>query len=304
MKHLPFNKTQIEKIIEKYPTPFHIYDEQSIRENIRNLKKTFSWIKWFKEYFAVKACPNPTILQILKEEWCWADCSSLGELVLSETVGLSWDDIMFTSNNTPVNEFEKALEMNAIINFDDISHIDFFEKNLLKMPEIACCRFNPGTLKKWNSIIWKPEDAKYGLTKEQLLKAYQQMKNKGVKRFWLHTMVASNELDPNYFIETASILFDLVVEISEKIGIKFEFINIGGGIGIPYNPEDEQVDLEVISNGIKKLYEEKIIKTNFPELKIVMEMWRMITGPYGYLVTQAIHKKDIHKISLMLGAIF
>ncbi len=293
MNNPPFSREFIEKITQKHPTPFHIYDEKSIRKNIQRLYEAFGWVPGFKEYFAVKANPNPYLIEILKEEGCGADCSSLAELILSEKVGITGEDIMFTSNDTPIKDFQKAAELGAIINFDDISHISFYEKNIEPLPELACCRYNPGALKKGNAIIGNPEEAKYGFTKEQLFAGYKLMKEKGVKRFGLHTMVASNELNPEYFVETFQILLALMVEIEKEVGISFEFLNIGGGIGIPYRPDDEAVNLEQVSEGIKRIYENHF-GTEKP-LKIVMEMGRMVTGPYGWLVTQAIHKKDTYK---------
>ncbi len=293
-KTLPFTKAQIKKVIKYYPTPFHIYDEKSIRLNAQKLLKTFSWNKGFREFFAVKACPNPYILKILKEEGFGADCSSLPELLLAEKVGITGEKIMFSSNETPAKEYQKARKLGAIINLDDITHLEYLEKNA-GLPEIICFRYNPGPLRKGNAIIGKPEEAKYGLTREQLFKGYKIAKEKGIKRFGIHTMVASNELSPDYFIETANMLIDLITEISDKLGIKFEFINIGGGIGIPYKPEQKAVNLEKVSNGIKKLYQNKVFKKNIAPLKIYMENGRMITGPYGYLVTTALHKKDIYK---------
>ncbi len=293
-KTLPFTKVQIKKVIQDYPTPFHIYDEKAIRANAQKLLKTFSWNKGFSEFFAVKACPNPYILKILKEEGFGADCSSLPELLLAQKVGITGEKIMFSSNETPAEEYKKAKELGAVINLDDITHLEYLEKNA-GLPKIICFRYNPGPLRKGNAIIGKPEEAKYGLTREQLFKAYKMTKDKGVKRFGIHTMVASNELNPDYFIETANMLIDLICEISEKVGIKFEFINIGGGIGIPYKPEQKPVDLQKVSNGIKKLYHNKVVKKQMAPLKIYMENGRMITGPYGYLVTTALHKKDIYK---------
>lgn len=300
-KRLPFTKEQLEAIIEQYPTPFHIYDERGIRANAKRLTQAFSWVPGFKEYFAVKATPNPYLLNILKEEGFGADCSSLPELLLAERVGIVGEDIMFTSNDTPAEEFRKAMELGAIINLDDISHIAYLEEHA-GIPELICFRYNPGPLKQGNAIIGNPEEAKYGLTKKQLFEAYQIMKEKGVKRFGLHTMVASNELDPNYFVETARILFELVVEISKEVGIKFEFINIGGGIGIPYRPEQQPVNLETVSQGIKKAYEELIVANGLAPLRIVMENGRMITGPYGYLVAKVLHKKEIYKNYVGLDA--
>lgn len=291
-----FNKPEIEKIKEKYPTPFHIYDEKGIIENVKSLYKYFSWIRGFKNYFAVKACPNPYILNILKENGSGADCSSLPELILAEKVGLRGEDIMFTSNNTSIEEYKKALELGAIINLDDITHIKFLEENA-DIPTFICFRYNPGPLRKTNNgnVIGTPESAKYGLTKEQLFEAYNIVKSKGVKRFGLHTMIASNELDPNAFIETAKMLFDLAIELNKKLGIQLEFVNFGGGIGIPYKPGQIPVDLTLVSNEVKKLYEEKIQKSNLAQLRIFMENGRMITGPFGYLITTVIHEKHIYK---------
>ena len=293
-KKLPFDKKQIEKIIEKYPTPFHIYDEKAIRENARRLIKTFGWVPGFKEYFAVKAAPNPFLMRILKEEGFGADCSSVAELVLAEKTGITGENIMFTSNDTPADEYRKAKELGAVFNLDDITHIDYVEKNM-GLPELLCFRYNPGAAKSGNVIIGRPEEAKYGLTREQLFDAYKTAQAKGVKRFGLHTMVASNELDPEYFIETARLLFVLAVEIHQQTGIKLEFINIGGGIGIPYRPEQEQVDLEAVSRGIHRQYDELIVRNGIAPLKIFMECGRMITGPFGYLVSKAIHKKDTYR---------
>ena len=301
-KKLPFTKEQIEKIIEKYPTPFHIYDEKAIRENAKRFYKAFSWVPGgFKNYFAVKALPNPYIMKILKEEGMGADCSSLPELILSEKTGIKGENIMFTSNDTPAQEYKKAKELGAIINLDDITHIPFLEKTA-GLPELICFRYNPGPLKEGNKIIGNPEEAKYGFMRQQLIDGYKIVKDKGVKRFGLHTMVASNELNPDYFIETAEILFDLVAEISEKVGIRFEFVNLGGGIGTPYKPEQKEVDLEYVSEGIRKAYDKKIKAKSLDPLRIVMECGRMPTGPYGYLVTKAIHKKETYKNYIGLDA--
>jgi diaminopimelate decarboxylase len=301
-KKLPFTKQEIEKIAKKYPTPFHIYDEKGIRDNARKLKKAFKNIRGFKEYFAVKACPNPFILKILKDEGFGTDCSSLPELMLSEKVGIVGENIMFTSNDTPSEEFVKAKQLGAIINLDDFSHIDFLEKTLGKLPELISFRFNPGKARTGNVIIGNPVEAKYGFTKEQLLEGYKICKSKGVKRFGLHTMVASNELNYTHFIETANMLFDLVVEISKKLGIKFEFINIGGGIGIPYSPEQEAVPYDKIAEGIKSSYEEKIVRNKLAPLKLFMECGRVITGPYGFLVAKVRHLKHIYKDYIGLDA--
>lgn len=301
-KKIPFTKDQIEKIAKEYSTPFYIYDEKAIRENAKRLKRAFGWLgENFKEFFAVKATPNPHILKIMKEEGFGTDCSSLPELILSEKVGITGEDIMFTSNETPAREYQKAKELGAIINLDDITHIDYLEEHV-GLPELLSFRYNPGPLREGNIIIGSPEEAKYGFTKEQLFEGYKKIKAKGVKRFGIHTMVASNELDPEYFVETVNMLVDLVIEISNEVGITFEFINMGGGIGIPYKPEQEPVDLEYVGNEVKKIYEKKVIGTELEPLKLYMENGRMITGPYGYLVARAIHQKNIYKDYIGLDA--
>lgn len=295
-KSLPFNKKQIEEIIKKYPTPFHIYDEIGIRENAQKLYKAFDWAPGFKNYFAVKANPNPHLVKIVKEENMGVDCSSLTELIIAEKLGFKGEEIMFTSNNTKKEEFKKAKQLGAIINLDDITHIKILEQSA-GIPNIICFRYNPGPLRKnkGNVIIGNPQDAKYGLTHDQLIEGCKIMKDLGVKRFGLHTMVASNELNKEAFVETAQMLFDLVIEISQKLDIKFEFVNLGGGIGIPYKPDQKEVDLSYVSKEIKKLYQQKIIKNNLDPLTIVMECGRMVTGPFGFLVTTVINQKHIYK---------
>ncbi|MBU4017154.1 diaminopimelate decarboxylase [Patescibacteria group bacterium] len=291
---LPFTRSEIEKIIKNYPTPFHIYNEKKIRETAKKLYKSFSWATGFKNYYAVKALPNPYILKILKEEGMGTDCSSLPELTLSEKAGIKGENIMLTSNDTPAKEFQCALKMGAIINLDDITHIEFLEKNA-GLPQFLCFRYNPGPLREGNCIIGSPKEAKYGLTKKQLFTAYRIAKKKGVRRFGLHTMLVSNEMDPGALISTAEMLFDLVVEIYKKIGIRIEFVDLGGGYGIPYRPDQAHLNLDCVSAGIKKAYETKIIKNKLAPLRIVMECGRLITGPSGYLVTTAIHEKNIYK---------
>ncbi|MBD3164067.1 diaminopimelate decarboxylase [Candidatus Woesearchaeota archaeon] len=289
-KKLPFDKRKIEEIKGKWPTPFHIYDEKAIRKNAHRLYRAFSWVRGFKNHFAVKALPNPFILKILKEEGMGTDCSSLPELVLSEKAGIKGEDIMFTSNDTPVEEFAKAHELGAIINLDDITHIETLEKALGgKVPELISFRYNPGPLRKGNVIIGDPKEAKYGLTREQLFKAYRIMKEKGCKRFALHTMVVSNELNPEYHIETAKMLFELAAEIKERLGIKIEFINLGGGYGIPMKPGEKPIDLGYVSKGIRKQYDKIIRKNGLHPLRIIMESGRAVTGPYGYLVMTVRH---------------
>jgi diaminopimelate decarboxylase len=294
LQKFPLTKAQVEKIIARHPTPFHIYDEKLIRDFAKRLNKAFSWVDGFKNHFAVKALPNPFILKILKQEGFGTDCSSLPELMLSEKVGIKGEDIMFSSNDTPAIEYKKAKELGAVINLDDISHIPFLEK-AAGIPELVSFRYNPGNSRKGNKIIGHPEQAKYGFTKEQLFEGYKILKQKGVKRFGLHTMVASNELNPKYHIETAKMLFELVVEINKVLGTKIEFINLGGGYGIPYKPNEKPIDLEYVSKEIKKTYDELIVGNSLDPLRIVMECGRMITGPYGWLVTKVIHMKHTYK---------
>ncbi|MBP5705909.1 MAG: diaminopimelate decarboxylase, partial [Spirochaetales bacterium] len=300
-KKLPFNKEQIDEIIKKYPTPFHIYDERAIVENVQKFIKAFSWIEGFKEYYAVKACPNPSILKLLREQGCGTDCSSLPELVLSERAGIVGENIMFSSNETPLKEYVKAKEIGAIINIDDITHIDFIHNNI-GLPELVSFRYNPGPERTGNAIIGNPVEAKYGLTKEQLFTGYKMLQERGVKRFGLHTMVASNELNPDFFVETARSLFQLARDIHQKLGIKLEFVNMSGGFGIPYKPEQNALDIDYISGKIKALYDEMIVPAGLHPLKLFTECGRLITGPYGYLVTTAIHKKDIYKNYIGLDA--
>jgi len=301
-KKLPFNQSQLAEIIRQYPTPFHIYDEEAIRKNVRQLLAAFSWAPQFKEFFAVKATPNPTIMKVLREEGVGADCSSLPELILAEMSGISGENIMFSSNDTPSEEYQKARAMGAIINLDDISHIDFLEKHA-GIPDIISFRYNPGPLmQSGNTIIGYPEDAKYGLTRKQIIEAYRIMQQKGVKRFGIHTMVISNELNPDSFIATAKMMFDLIVDIHKEVGVSFEFVNLGGGIGIPYKPDQQPVDLFYVGQGIKKVYEETIVANGLHPLRIAMECGRMITGPYGYLVSTVLHKKEIYKNYVGLDA--
>ncbi len=289
-KPIPFTKIQIEELEKKHPTPFHIYDEPAIRATARRLYRAFSWVGagGFKNYFAVKALPNPYIMQILKEEGMGADCSSQAELMLADAVGLSGEEIMFTSNDTPAGEFVKARELGAIINLDDITHIEFLEKSA-GIPELVCFRYNPGPLREGNVIIGNPVEAKYGLTREQIFKAYEIAKKKGAKRFGLHTMIVSNMRDEKYLIETARMLFELAVEINRQVDIRFDFINLGGGIGIPYKPDDHAVDIELYADGVRKTYEEIIVANGLAPVRIVMESGRAITGPHGYLVSRVRH---------------
>lgn len=294
-KTVPFTQEQLTEILEQYPSPVYIYDEQAIIKNLQRLQAAFAWAPEFREYFAVKATPNPHILSLLKVEGAGADCSSLAELLLAETSGISGEQIMFSSNNTPAVEYQKALAMGAIINLDDITQIDYLEQTV-GLPEIISFRYNPGSLREvGNAIIGKPEESKYGLTRQQIIEAYRIMQNKGIKRFGIHTMVISNELNPISFVETANMMFDLIVDLNQQLGIRFELVNFGGGIGIPYRPEQDAVDLELLGSKVKAAYEAKIVANGLAPLTIALECGRMITGPYGYLVTKVIHKKEIYK---------
>jgi len=294
LRQYPFTKEQTLELLKKYPTPFHLYDEKQIRENAKRLKQAFSWMPGFKNYFAVKALPNPFIMKVLKAEGMGADCSSLAELMLAEKTGIIGENIMFSSNNTPSEDFVAARKLGAIINLDDISHIEFLE-TACGMPEIISFRYNPGKLKEGNVIIGAPEEAKYGLTREQIFEAYKIARDKGVKRFGLHTMVASNELGEEYHIGTARMLFELVVEIHQKTGIRIEMIDLGGGYGIPYHPGDKEIDLELVSRQIKRDYDQLIVGNGLAPLEIVMENGRMITGPFGWLVSKVRHIKNIYR---------
>ena len=301
-KTIPFSAEKLAEIMAQYPTPFHIYDEKAIVANVRRLTRAFSWAPSFQEYFAVKAAPTPALLELLAKEGVGADCSSLPELILADLAGIKGESIMFTSNDTPAHEFVKARSLGAVINLDDITHIDFLEKHA-GIPEMISFRYNPGPLQKSsNTIIGTPEEAKYGLTHDQLLEAYRIAKEKGAKRFGLHTMVISNELNPDCFIATAQMIFNLVVEIKNKLAIDIELVNFGGGVGIPYRPEDTAVDLEYVGRGIEKAYNDTIVACGLGPLKIALELGRSITGPYGYLVAKAIHKKETYKNYIGLDA--
>lgn len=301
LKEMPFTKNDLEKIVLKFPTPFHIYDEKAIRENARDLLQAFEWNEGFKEYFAVKATPNPFILKVLKSEGFGTDCSSLPELLLSEKVGIVGSDIMFSSNDTPAIEFQKARQLNAIINLDDISHIPFLEKNG-GIPEIISVRYNPGRLREGSFIMGSPENAKYGFTREQIFAGLSELRQKGARKFGVHTFIASDELNPDYFVDTADMLFDLALEIKAKLRILTGFVNISGGIGIPYNPDQKKVNLAYVGEGIRKKYQEKIRKNGLHPLSVFMECGRAITGPYGYLVSRVLHKKEIYKTHIGLDA--
>ncbi len=299
----PFvTKEQLLEITKKYPTPFHIYDEKGIRENARKLNQAFAWNKGFKEYFAVKATPNPYIINILKEEGCGVDCSSLTELMLSEALGFQGDDIMFSSNATPPKEFIKARELNSIINLDDYTHIDFLEK-AAGIPEKICCRYNPGgVFKTANGIMDNPGDAKYGFTKEQLFDGFRRLKEKGVKEFGIHSFLASNTASEEYYPTLAGILFELAVELHEKTGADIKFINLSGGVGIPYKPEARANDIMKIGEEVRKEFERVLVPAGMGDMAIFTELGRYMLAPYGHLVATAIHEKHIYKEYIGLDA--
>ncbi len=301
VKKLPFTRDDLERIASRFPTPFHIYDEKTIRGNVRELVRAFAWNEGFKEYFAVKATPNPFILKIMKGEGCGTDCSSLPELLLSEKAGIVGHDIMFTSNDTPAAEYVKARELDAIINLDDISHIPFLERHA-GIPDTISVRYNPGKLREGSFIMGSPENAKYGFTREQVLRGLSQLSQKGARRFGLHTFIVSNELNPDCFVTTADMLFDLALEIQEKLGLRVEFVNISGGIGIPYRPEQEKVDLARVGDGIREKYEAKIRKGGLHPVSIFTECGRAMTGPAGFLVSRVLHKKEIYKTHIGVDA--
>jgi len=294
-KTLPCSDARLRDIAAQFPTPFHLYDERTLRANARRLKAAFAWNPGFRNFFAVKAAPNPYLMRILQEEGFGADCSSLPELLLSEAVGLPGEAIMFTSNDTPAGEFRKAVALGANVNLDDISHIPFLEAACGGLPELVCLRWNPGPLKGGNAIIGKPEEAKYGLTREQLFEGYRLLRDKGVRRFGLHTMVASNELNPQYFVDTAILLFDLAAELRRELGIAFEFINLGGGIGIPYRPEQDAVDLEAVGAGIERAYRERLLGGGHPDTRLCLECGRCVSGPAGFLVSTVLHLKHTYR---------
>ncbi len=294
--NFPLSHERLLELAKKFPTPFYLYDEKAIRDNMADFTKAFSIFPKFTEHFAVKAMPNPYMLKVLAECGCGGDCSSLPELMLCQMSGITGERVIFTSNETPAEEFQLAYKQGNIINLDDITHIEFLRDALDgKFPELICFRYNPGPLKEGNAIIGKPEEAKYGLTREQIFEAYKKARDFGAKRFGLHTMVASNELNPDYFADTAKMLFELAVELKEKLGIKIEFLDLGGGIGIPYKPGQKKVDLFEVAKKIRALYDSMIVPAGLDGLEIKWECGRPITGPYGWLVTKAIHKKDTYR---------
>ena len=297
MKKIPFvTKAQVEEIVKTYPTPFHIYDEKGIRENAKALYEAFSWNKGYQEYFAVKATPNPFLMQILKEYGCGSDCSSLAELKLSEAAGITGHDIMFSSNDTPPEEFAYCEKLGGIINLDDITHIEAVEKSVGYLPETMSCRYNPGGyFKMSNGIMDNPGDSKYGMTEKQIVEAYKIMKEKGVKNFGIHAFLASNTVTNEYYPMLAKVLFELAVKLKNETGAHITFINLSGGIGIPYSPDQEPNDIKVIGEGVRRGYEEVLVPVGMGDVALYTELGRYMTGPYGALITQAIHEKHIHK---------
>lgn len=300
---IPFvTKEQLEDIASRYATPFYLYDEKGIRETARRVNKAFSWNKGFKEYFAVKATPTPGILKILHEEGCGADCSSYTELLMADAVGFKGDEIMFSSNDTPAEDFQLARKLNATINLDDITHIDFLER-VVDIPDTVCCRYNPGGhFAIANNIMDNPGDAKYGMTREQLTEAYKRLMAKGVKHFGLHAFLASNTVTNDYYPELARILFKVAVELKEETGASIEFINLSGGVGIAYRPGQPQNDIMEIGEGVRRAYEEVLVPAGMGNVRLYTEMGRYMLAPYGALVSRVIHQKHIYKEYIGLDA--
>ena len=289
-------KEQLDEIVKQYPTPFHLYDEKGIRENMKAVKEAFSWNKGFKEYFAVKACPNPFLINILKEYGCGCDCSSYTELMMSSAIGCTGNDIMFSSNDTPAEEYKYAYELGATINLDDITHIDFLEKTIGTIPKRISCRYNPGGIfELGNGIMDNPGDSKYGMTTEQIFDAFRILKEKGAEEFGIHAFLASNTVTNEYYPVLAKQLFELAVKLEKETGADIKFINLSGGVGIPYRPEQEPNDIRVIGEGVRKVYEEVLVPAGMGDVEIYSEMGRFMMGPYGCLVTKAIHEKHTHK---------
>ena len=292
---------QLQEITKQYPTPFHLYDEKGIRENARALRKAFSWNPGYKEFFAVKATPNPQILKILKEEGCGVDCSSLCELLMSDRCGFHGEDIMFSSNDTPAEEFVLAAKLGATINLDDITHVDFLKNTIGYIPKKISCRFNPGGTfqlgesKEGFQVMDNPGQAKYGMTREQIAEAFQRLKEMGAEEFGIHAFLASNTLSNDYYPALAKILFQLAVDLKKETGCHITFINLSGGVGVPYRPEQPANDIAVIGEGVRRAYEEVLVPAGMDDVAICTELGRFMLAPYGHLVTKVLHQKHIYK---------
>ena len=298
----PFvTKTQLDEIVRQYPTPFHLYDERGMRENARRLNAAFSWNPGFKEYFAVKATPNPTILKVLREEGCGADCSSLTELMLAEKCGFRGREIMFSSNNTLAEEYQLADRLGAVINLDDLTHVEFLEQSIGRIPETIFCRYNPGGVftlgagKDGHQVMDTPGGAKYGMTRPQIAQAFRLLKAKGAKTFGIHAFLASNTISNEYYPELAGILFRLAAELKEETGCHIRYINLSGGIGVPYRPEEESNDIALIGEGVRRKFQEILVPAGMGDVELCSELGRFMTAPYGCLVTKVLHFKHIYK---------
>ncbi len=301
MKKPFLTKDQLEAVAVQYPTPFHIYDERGIRENARRLNAAFAWNPGFREYFAVKATPTPAILKILHEEGCGCDCSSLTELMLADKCGVRGQEIMFSSNNTPAEEYELADRLGAVINLDDITHVEFLEQSIGHIPEKISCRYNPGGMftlgetREGFQVMDNPGDAKYGMTRAQIADAYQMLRDKGAKEFGIHAFLASNTLSNEYYPALAKVLFQLAVELKEETGCHITFINLSGGVGIPYQPDAPENDIAAIGEGVRRVYEEVLVPAGMGDVSLYSELGRFMLAPYGHLVTRAVHEKHIYK---------
>ncbi|MDR2438753.1 MAG: diaminopimelate decarboxylase [Planctomycetaceae bacterium] len=294
LKTLPFDREFIEKLTEQYPTPFYIYDEKTLRRNARLFTESFAWNDGFREFFAVKANPNPELLKILRTEFLGGDCSSLPELLICERIGMSGEEIMFTSNNTPAIEFIKAKQLDAIINLDDLTHLEFLEHHA-GLPDLISFRWNPGALREVESVIGNPVEAKYGLTTEQIFDGFALAKRKGVQHFGLHTMVASNMLQEEFFRYTAKTIFELALELEHRTGVRVEFVNLGGGFGVAYRTDQTPLDMKKIAAMIQEEYDKLIAPSNLTPMKIFTESGRLVAAESGTLITRVIHEKNIYK---------